>query len=123
MPTIDTLRPVTRQQGTQIPNLSPTARWIDSVALVAGVAKSYTLPTDIGGAKAEILGLSATDGPVYGNFTGAAIVNVADSLTGVASLLFRTDAGASYLITVPQGATALSLICANACVVTLEAWR
>jgi hypothetical protein len=123
MPTIDTLRPVTRQQGTQIPNLSPTARWIDSVSLAAGVAETYTLPTDSLSSKGEILGISATDGPLYGNFAGTAAVNASDIVNGTASLMFRTDAGASYLLTVPIGATALSLICANACVVTIEVWR
>jgi hypothetical protein len=123
MPIIDRLRPVVRQQGTQIPNLIPTSRWIDSRALAAGVSEPYAIPTDAAGAKAAILGISATAGPIYINFAGTATVVNADVSDGTASIMLRTDAGGSYLISVPPGATSMSLICAATSVVSIEAWQ
>lgn len=116
-PVIDVLRPVTRQQGAQIPGLLPTSRWIDAFALAAGVAEAYTLPAG------SILRLRANVGPVYANFNGAASVPT-DTVDGTASICLQPQLE-PVLLTVPEAATALSLICptVGGAVVTIEVWK
>src|SRR5215471_3684709 len=88
--------------------------WVDVVAIGAGVAASYTLP-----ATATIFRLTPTVIPTYGNFNGNAAVPAAGVTNGTASF---PVGGQTYLLP-PAGLSTLSLICATACLVTIEAWN
>lgn len=124
MPEITALRPVTRSQGTQIPGLVAGAEWIDAMVLAATVAETYTLPTDAEGNRGTILGITANNSPLYINFAGVAAAPGTEIVDGTASVMLRTDTS-SYLITVPGGATTLSLMCptVGGAVVTIEVWK
>lgn len=117
--TIKRLVPVTRNQGAPIAGLVQAGMWVDAVVLVAGVAQSYTIP-GTAPAKGSILRLSANAGPIYANFAGTAAVPVANVL-GTSSILLRTDLG-PVILAIPDAATALSLFCPSAAIITIEAW-
>ena len=117
-PVIRQLTAIARQQGTQVPAALPAATWVDARVLAAGVAESYAVP-DTG----VMLGINATTGPLYINFNDTAAAPAADINDGTASIMLRTDAGSPFLIAAPFNTSTLSMICAEACVVTIEVWK
>lgn len=124
MPTVDRIVPLPRNQGVQIPGVVNAANWCDAVVLAANTAESYTLPTDASGNLARIIGITASgSSPLYINFNATAAIPIADTTDGTAPALLRTDQGHSYLISVPAGATDLSIISAAVGVVIIECWN
>jgi hypothetical protein len=119
-PVIDRLRPITRQQGIQIPDIVSGSRWIDAVALSANTAASYTLPTDAAGQKATLLRVSSTAGPIYLNWNGTATIPTSVS-DGTASAIIHSDLEGVF-VAAPLSSDTLSLICASTSKVTIEAW-
>ena len=121
-PTITRMVPVPRNQGIQVPGLWPVATWIDCLVLVGGAAQSYTLPHDAQtpNQRAMILRLTANAGPLFINFNGTAVVPIAKS-DGTSPIMVRTDLGPMLLVA-PDFASALSVICPSAAIVTIEAW-
>jgi len=88
--------------------------WVDVVQLTANTAAGYTLAVG-----ASIFRLTPTVIPTYGNFNGAAVVPAAGVTDGTASF---PVGGQTYLLASGSLRT-LSLICASACLVTIEAWN
>lgn len=121
MATITRLMPVTRQQGTQIPNLLPTADWCDSKSLAGGVAELYSLPTDANGNKATILRINSTAGPLYVNWNATAVVPSTDTTNGQSAIMTHTELQ-PVLLAAPNAVDDLSIICAANSIVTIEAW-
>jgi len=113
---VGTLYPVLRSPGLGMTfsDFLSAPTWVDVVSIAAGVASAYTLA--IG---ANIFRLTPTVIPTYGNFNGAAVVPIAGVVTGTASF---PVGGQTYLLR-PAGLSTLSLICAGACIVTIEAWN
>jgi hypothetical protein len=113
---VGTLFPVLRSpaQGMSFSDFLSAPTWVDVVALTAGTAASYTLP-----AAASIFRLTPTVIPTYGNFNGTAVAPSAGVTNGTASFPIG---GQTYLLR-PAGLATLSLICAAACLVTVEAWN
>jgi hypothetical protein len=123
MATIDRLVPLPRNQGIQIPGIVNASNWCDAVVLAANTAEAYTLPTDAGGHRASIIGITATGTtPLWVNYDGAAVVPTADTTTGAAPSLLQTQFGFSYLIAVPSGTIAVSFISTGICIVLIECW-
>lgn len=121
--TINRLVPLPRNQGVQIPGVVNAANWCDAVVLAAATAESYTLPTDANGARATIIGITATGAsPLWFNYDTTAVIPVADTVNGSAPSLLRTDLGFSYLISVPAGTTAISIISAAIAIIAIECW-
>lgn len=116
-PVIRQLVPVPRNQGVQVPAALPAATWVDSRVLAAGVAESYAVPDD-----GVMLGINASTGPLYINFNDTAVIPIADVNDGTSSIMLRTDAGSPFIIAAPSATSTLSMICAAACVVTIEVW-
>lgn len=112
--------PIARNQGVPIAGLVQLAKWTDAIALLAGAAALYTLPTDAAGNKGTILRLTCNAGPIYINFNTTATVP-ATVTTGLASTMIRTDLGPA-LIAVPDAAASMSVICPSAAELTIEAW-
>jgi hypothetical protein len=126
-PGIPRLVPITRNQGVQIPNLWPLSSWIDSIVLAANVAQSYALKSD-GTLDFEnytrngiILRLCASAGPVYIDHRQAAVIPTATTTTGLSAICIHPELELVTLV-MPLSTEALSLICAVASVVTIEAW-
>lgn len=120
---INRLVPLPRNQGVQIPGVVNAANWVDAVVLGVATAESYTLPTDASGNRATIIGITATGAsPLWLNYDGVAVVPVADTTNGAAPSLLRTDLGFSYLISVPAGTIAISIISAAAAIIAIECW-
>ena len=113
---IGTLYPLLRSPsfGPSYSDFLSAPTWVDVVSLGAGAAGSYTLP-----AGSSIYRLTPTVIPTYGNLNGAAVVPTAGVINGTASF---PVGGQTYLLR-PPGVTALSLICAAACLVTIEVWN
>jgi len=88
--------------------------WVDVVQLAANTAVTYTLAVG-----ATIFRLTPTVIPTYGNLNGDAIVPTASVVNGTASF---PVGGQTYLLK-PNGLNSLSLICASASFVTIEAWN
>lgn len=122
-PFISPMVPVPRNQGIQVPGLLPMANWVDCIVLTAGVAGSYTLPTDAQSPaqKGMILRLTSNSGPVYLNFNGAAAVATAKT-DGTSSVMLHTDLESLFIVA-PSFSQTLSLICASNAIVTIEVWR
>jgi len=122
-PVISRLVPIPRNQGIQIPGVLNTATWIDARVLAAGVAESYTLPTDAQtpAQHATLLRINANAGPIFVNFNGTAAVPGADVTNGTSSIMLRTDLG-PVLLAAPHATDTLSIISPSACIVTIEAW-
>ncbi len=121
---INRLVPLPRNQGIQIPGIVNAANWVDAVVLAANTAETYTLPTDAGGNVCTIVGITATGTtPLWLNFDTTAAIPVADTTSGAAPSLLRTDQGFSYLISVPAGTTGISIISSGVCVVAVECWN
>ncbi len=117
---IDVLRPAVRNQGIQIPNLLPCARWIDAVVLTANAAKLYTFPVDANGRTGTVFSITATAGPLFFNFRATASITGTDVLTGASSGLIHTDSGADLLLAIPPGAVSVSFICGSNATVYLQ---
>lgn len=122
MPTIVNIVPIPRQQGIQVPDVVSAAQWVDALSLTANVAKTYILPIDAAGVSGTVLGITATDGPLWINFNGAAVIPVADNLLGTAPVQLNTQDGFSFLIAVPNKSVSPSFICGSNTIVTIEAW-
>jgi hypothetical protein len=118
---IDRLVPLPRNQGIQIPDVVNASRWVDSLALSAGTAKSYTLRTDASGNKARILRVCTSAGPVYYNCFATAVIPTTDTTDGSSATQLAGLNGGTF-ISAPVGCTAISFICAGACIVTIESW-
>lgn len=114
---------IPRNQGVQVPACLPASRWIDAKVLAAGVAETYAPPSDADDTPGVIIGINATDGPLYINFNGVAAVPIADIADGTASAMLRTDTGSPFLIAWPDRALSLSMISPVDCTVTIEVWR
>lgn len=110
------LFPLTRSPGLgdHYSDFLTAPTWVDVVQLAANTAAPYTLA-----AGAIIFRLTPTVIPTYGNFNGAAVIPAAGVANGTASFPIG---GQTYLLR-PGNLTALSLICASACFVTIEAWN
>jgi hypothetical protein len=117
---IKRILPVVRNQGVPIAGLVQFGQWIDAIALAAGAASAYTLPTDAAGNKGTILRLTCNAGPIYVNFGGTATVP-ATVTTGLASGMMRTDLG-PVLLAVPDAAVTMSVISPSAGELTIEVW-
>lgn len=120
-PTMTPIRPLTRQQGIQVPDAVSSPLWIDALALTASTASAYTIPSDAGGIRATVLRLSATTGPIYINFNGTATATASNVTDGTASIMLHADL-APVIVAVPAFGDTLSVICAATCKVTIEAW-
>jgi len=107
------LAPATRQ-GQPVGGFMTAPTWIDVVSLTGGAAASYTLPPT-----ATVFRCTPTVIPTYGTFNGTATVPSAGVINGTGSF---PVGGQTYLV-MPAGLNVLSLICAQACVVTIEAWN
>ncbi len=86
-------------------------QWTDSVVLAANTAGSYTFPSG------ALYVLFSANSDFYVNFVTTAIVPVAATTNGAAPLL---NPGNLYKI---DNATAVSIICPAACVVTLSSYK
>jgi len=113
---VGTLFPLIRSPGLgySFSDFLSAPTWVDVVALVGGAASNYTLA-----AGANIFRLTPTVIPAYGNFNGAAALPTVGVTNGTASFPIG---GQTYLLR-DAGLPTLSLICASACLVTIEAWN
>jgi len=113
---VGTLFPLIRSPGVgdHFSDFLSAPTWVDVVSITAGAAANYTLAVG-----ANIFRLTPTVIPCYGNFNGAAAAPTAGVVNGTASF---PVGGQTYLLR-PPGVTALSLICAAACLVTIEVWN
>jgi hypothetical protein len=111
-PVKGTLRQLMRS-NQPVPSWVVASTWVDVVAITAGTASSYTIPTGI-----SALRLTPTVSPVYGSFVETAVVPTTGVTTGTAS--FPVPQGLE--IVAPNDGDTLSLICASASVVTIEGW-
>ena len=89
----------------------PLAQWIDSVALTANVAGSYTIPAGV-----DFVNLNGTT-PFYYNVTATATVP-AGGTTGVDSGLVPSNRES-----VVSSGTVVSLIAPATCIVTIECFK
>lgn len=115
-PAIGRLDQVLRNMGQPVPGFTSATTWVDVVALTANTAANYDIPT--GG---SMLRLTPTAIPTYGNFNGTAAAPSGNVTNGSGSF---PVGGQTYLVA-PVGGEAsgvLSLICAQACYVTIEVW-
>jgi len=108
------LVPVTRNQGQQVPDFKTAPTWVDVVVLTANTAKPYTVK-----AGCPMLRMTPTVIPTYGSFLQTAALPTVDVTDGTASF----PVGGQTHVVVPSTAETLSLICASACVVTIEVWN
>ena len=115
-PVIGRLTGIARN-GENVPGALNAATWCDSRALAANVAENYSVPD--GGV---MLGITASAGPLYINFNGAAAVITSDVNDGTSSVMLRTDLGAPFIIAAPSAASTLSMICGATCLVSIEVW-
>lgn len=122
-PAIVRIGPVPRQEGLQTPDLLVPAQWVDAIVLAAGVAETYTLPTDAAGQHGSILRLSsASAGTFYFKWDGVAAVPAADVADGTSSFGARLD-NERLVLAAPRSSYALSIINAAAAVLTIEVWN
>jgi hypothetical protein len=119
---INAIVPITRNQGQPVPGLFQYGSWVDALVLVANVAQNYVLPTDAAGKRATILRVNANGGPLFVNFNATATIPVANTVTGLASGLLRTDLG-PVMLAVPDGRPTPSFIAPAGVTVTIESWR
>lgn len=112
---------VPRNQGVQVPGLLPTADWCDSRSLAAGVAELIAPPSDADDNRATIFRINSTAGPLYINWRATATVPAADTTNGASSIMIHSELGA-VLVSAPDAALSLSIICAADSIVTIEAW-
>lgn len=126
-PKIPRLVPIARQQGIQIPDLWPLSLWVDSVALAANTAQTYALKSDgdvdfnNNTRHGIILRLSASAGPVYIDHRQAAVIPTATTTNGLSAICTHPELEPVQLV-MPLSTESLSLICASASIVTIEAW-
>lgn len=121
-PAVRLLQPFYRQNVMPV---IPAAQWVDNLVLVAGAAKSYTLPTGLGPQgqtlTASIFRITANGGPVWLNANGGtAAVPAADNLDGDGPVCI--PAGRDYWLSIPKGGQPLSFIASDAVVLCVEAW-
>lgn len=122
-PFISRLNPMVRQDGVQTPGALSAATWIDARVLGAGVAETYTLPTDAAGRKGVFLRLtSTTTTPIAYKWDGVASVPAADITDGTSSIVVRLDTQ-PVLLVAPSTAYTLSLICSVAATISIEVWN
>jgi hypothetical protein len=119
--TITRIAPLLRNAGQPVPNLIPLGQWVDAVVLAGGTAQSYAVKTDASGNKGTFLRVSASVGPVYANTQATATVPGATTTDGSSSICLNPQVQ-PVLLAMPLDSEALSLICANNTVVTIEAW-
>ena len=119
---INRLQAVPRNQGVQIPGLLPTADWCDSRSLAGGVAELIAPPEDADGNRATIFRINSTAGPLYINWNATATVPAADTTNGSSAIMIHSELGA-VLVSAAVASESLSIICAAASIVTIEAWR
>ena len=118
-PTVNRFLPVLRAGATAY--IFPTSQWVDNLALVAGTAKSYTIPTDSASRHASIFRVTASGGPVWLNANGGtATVPVADKTTGDGVVCI--PAGVPYWLAQPIAGQPLSFIADAGVVLAIEAW-
>lgn len=115
------LVPVTRNMGQPIAGMTQIGMWRDNLVLVAATAQTYTLPTDAAGNKASMLRISALAGDIWVNFGVAAAAPGVNIITGAASVLLKTSAGA-VSFAVPDSAVSISLLSTPGTSISIEAW-
>jgi hypothetical protein len=118
---ITPLRPIARQQGVQIPHLLSAPDWCNATTLAPGVAHAFTPPTDSAGNLATIFRINSTDSPLYLNFNGTAVAPTVNVTNGSASIIVHSKRHPA-IIAAPVATDTLSVLCASAATVTVEAW-
>jgi hypothetical protein len=114
---VGTLYPLVRSPGLgdHVDTFLTAATWVDVAQLAANTANPYTLAVG-----ANVFRVISSVFPTYGNLNGAAAIPVAGVTNGTAS--FIIPASGLYMLR-PAGLSVLSLICASAAFVTIEAWN
>ncbi len=123
MPSIVPIRPIARNSGIQVPDLVNAAEWVDCLFLTSGTASGYSLPVDSAGNKGTVLGVAATDGPIYIQADGTAVIPTSSNISGTAPSMLRTDDGFSYLFIVADSTESLSIIAPVSASVFIEVWK